>query len=440
MKDTNTIDQYISEFEFNTISAGAIDNMFLFRHQNKLLSKQCYELQRMFLRPNTYSVSARGEYSLANANKTGYNITSQISEIRNGTLERVVCVKSCEIGYFYEFESISCRKCNLGCGVCKSFDNCEDCIPGFNKIKATVDHLDMQVGGYPVGLCRPGRQPGFYPKRFDGKCTERPKSCRVCRDKVNKEVEKSKEKGIEDLIYCIQCREKDESGAQLYADLLTGECVKECEGFGFFTKNVTSSTEGNTYLACGKCFDPFCKDCNQSLEEEACVACKDGYVLDKDGSCKMYWNTTNGIMIITSISLTIVLITIMICLVCLSGLMNTDSGGSLRGKGKEKLRQAFKTKMKGFRVVCAGNISNNLLPENSMEMARLERNQANSSLVPEEMQVADRGHLASKFMAYRSKKLGSSVNHGINNFSNKSQKDDEKKKPYQFHVQYPEMN
>ena len=304
-----------------------MDELFVWRYQNKLLSVQCYALREDSSNPEDYLVSARGDYTLVKAKNHPYNISKQISEIGNGSLTELVCIKQCLVGEFYEFESISCRKCNLGCGVCKSFENCTRCIPEFNKIQDSKSHKDIQEG-YPVGFCRPGCQPGFHPIRFNGECRECPETCLNCRDKTNKELIRSKETGIDNDIYCMKCREKDLSKNTLYVNLSTGECTTECKGFGVFADRLNLSNQKSNHFICGKCFDPHCQDCNKDTGPKACTLCGNGFNLQSDGTCRSYWDTNEGILMISlivvgSITTLIILAGLFFC-ICLNHTSKED--------------------------------------------------------------------------------------------------------------------
>ena len=184
----------------------------------------------------------------------------------------------------------------------------------------------MQVDHYPVGMCRPGCQPGFYPLRFNGTCRECPKDCRVCRDKTMTERVISKEIGIENQIYCIQCKEK--GGERLYTNKSTGECVNQCEGFGMFSYSKTTSNskiEAESGLVCSRCFDKHCQDCNQNESQKACILCKQGYVTEAGGACAKFFDSTRGMMIIVSAITFIIAVIIIAVLLIVYRLMNQKS-------------------------------------------------------------------------------------------------------------------
>ena len=83
------------------------------------------------------------------------------------------------------------------------------------------------------------RLPAWLPP--DQTCRECPKECLSYRDKTYRELERSKKLGIENGFFCINCRKKDSTGHSLYSDLLTGECVTKCDGFGTFSKRLRFS-------------------------------------------------------------------------------------------------------------------------------------------------------------------------------------------------------
>ena len=294
------------------------DFKFVWKFQKKSLSRECYSVEIDESDPFNYLVSTRAEYTLVKVGEAHpYNISQQKEEIFNGTLSEVMCIKGCRVGFFYEFESISCRKCNMGCGVCTSFQNCSECIPGFSEILPTEHHIDMQ-DDRPVGTCIAGCQPGFYARNYNGTCRECPHYCLRCRDKRVLELNRSLELNITNDIYCIQCRPKDDKGKPLYANLTTGECVTRCEGFGTFAKSQNSSDGGDSYLVCGKCFDPHCSNCNSSSAEKACIACESGYYLQTDGNCEDFWDTEDGQMaiILIIVGCFVLVIMLMVCFVC----------------------------------------------------------------------------------------------------------------------------
>ena len=288
------------------------NTIFIWKYQQKSISKECFILQPDRSNTEDYMVDGRAEYTVANASDyPTLDISQQVSEISNGSLTQVVCVKGCEIGFFYEYESISCRKCNIGCGTCTSLENCTHCTPGFNKVQETKHHDDIQEG-YPLGFCRPGCQPGFYLQRYTARCRECPQYCLICRDKQKDELEASQKSGeaLNDM-YCIRCNDTNSEGSALCSDLLTGECVDKCEGEGIFIKVITSSRTGEKYRACERCHDPNCDKCNEDSSKLACVVCKAGFIKNAEGVCVDGWeNQYRGMLILG------IIVAVVLCCVC----------------------------------------------------------------------------------------------------------------------------
>ena len=297
----STMDDVFARLATNMVNR--LNSLFAWKYQRKPLTVPCYILKSDPSNAYNYLVSVKAEYSLAKASKyPQYNISKQVYEISNGSLTDFVCIKECEVGHFYEFESLSCRKCNLGCGVCSSFEECEECIPGYNKKQISQHHGDIQED-YPVGFCRPGCQPGFYPVQFNGRCVECPANCRSCRDKKGMEVTRSQELGIENMVYCNQCRDKSFEDKILYSELATGECVHRCEGFGTYINEFVSTKTGRPYRICGKRFDPNCEDCGKNSGKRACLVCRKGYAMNSDWKCELYWRSERGTTTIATVSL-----------------------------------------------------------------------------------------------------------------------------------------
>ena len=286
-------------------SSGAVrsnhDMDFAWEFQRRRVTTPCYAMRLDRKNEYNYLLDSKADYYLAKAKDyKQYDISQQAYDIYNGSLTELICLKDCDVGFFYEFESVTCRKCDMGCGICSKFDNCTKCIPGFNQIKGSTSHKDIQED-YPIGFCRPGCQPGFYPIRFNGTCRECPGECLRCRDKQSHEMNKSREIGIKNDMYCIQCREKNEKGEVQYSDLNTGECITKCEGFGTFPDEIKNNVTKQSYRVCGTCFDEDCEECSKDPKEGACTKCRSGYALEADGSCLYFWRTERGEMIIAGI-------------------------------------------------------------------------------------------------------------------------------------------
>ena len=84
------------------------------------------------------------------------------------SLNTYYCMKDCPEGYYYDFDSISCRRCAFGCSECKKYDHCDRCVPGFQLYKKPGHPHSHPVDKKLINHCHIGCQPGFYLKGFDG--------------------------------------------------------------------------------------------------------------------------------------------------------------------------------------------------------------------------------------------------------------------------------
>ena len=81
----------------------SVDNLFVWRFQNKMLSKMCYSLQYSGNKGGlgmNYQVSAKAEYTLAKASELDYSVEKHTDEVVNRTLTTLVSIKHCKIGFF----------------------------------------------------------------------------------------------------------------------------------------------------------------------------------------------------------------------------------------------------------------------------------------------------------------------------------------------------
>jgi hypothetical protein len=183
------------------------------------------------------------------------------------------CAKLIGPGYFYSYETTSCRKCRRDCVECDDENSCNKCIPGYNVIQ-TPKHRELQPEEIDP-LCVSGCQHGFYMKLFEGNCLECHEYCDVCRDASGSQF--SFTPGEAD--FCWKCFENT-GGEQLVLHTRTRTCIKasECKfeleehfvqvaGFSF---NQTFCMECE--LGCEKC---------EFLDSRVCLVCQtDYYLLD----------------------------------------------------------------------------------------------------------------------------------------------------------------
>ena len=145
--------------------------------------KRCYDLSVNQGKTPRYDLEAVQGFSLdlIENDPTG-QAKSQIGVYGDGSpFNTFYCTKVCPQGYYYDFNSINCRRCNHGCALCKRFEKCDLCEPGFNLVKrpnSTTHTVDEKM----MGQCQVGCQEGFYVNGFDGECLECHERCSKCMD------------------------------------------------------------------------------------------------------------------------------------------------------------------------------------------------------------------------------------------------------------------
>ena len=98
--------------------------------------KSCYRPAPGKLDLKNYKVLASSGYylELISEDPTG-QAQKQVGLYGNNTdLNTFYCRKTCSQGYYYDFDSTSCRRCYFGCSDCQSYKKCDLCIPGFKKV------------------------------------------------------------------------------------------------------------------------------------------------------------------------------------------------------------------------------------------------------------------------------------------------------------------
>ena len=265
----------------------------------------------------------------------------------NGTLNKMICVMSCPIGMYYEFKSLSCRKCAIGCGKCHRQDKCDLCVAGYNKIKNTTNRKlgDKEI----VGQCLIGCQEGFYRRRFNGDCLECPKGCKYCRDRSTKELEMLTEEEKEEVGsvgFCLICEpkaKKEESKTSQIAHQLTGICVENCKQDGMVLINKTTeifkkAPEYN-YQVCTSCKVEGCKSCSPS-NLSGCLSCNNGLYKQRqeDGATKcVKFHKLNQFRIIL---ITLFLICLIFLIICITIMAKLVSASKKLGRGYKKSKMA----------------------------------------------------------------------------------------------------
>ena len=341
-----------SRSEYTSIGKDRKTTTTVWKDQQVAGSELCYRLDLSSSDKEGYmAMPARG-YRLEPMKKFPWiDTTAQKAKYPNGTLNNMICVKYCEVGKYYEFESMTCRKCGLGCAECHKFDTCDVCIPGFSLVKKPIFRaLDR---GFEVETCLPGCQKGFYQKRFNGTCFECPKGCEVCRDRSIEELTRISQEEVQKLgssAFCTICEKPGDNKTSILMDNYTGKCIESCSGDGkVVTKRKTfwfgDSPEGYEYQICSRCHDPRCKKCS-TPHPDGCLECQNGLFLEKDpkGStdCLKFTqlNKFRSLIFFGFLTFSVILISLAICAVGLKWqccCKESKKGRDSKRKGKSSL-------------------------------------------------------------------------------------------------------
>ena len=271
------------------------------QHQRLGKRKACYKMTPNVVDPKSYTISVSTGYSLKPMKDFDYiDFGEQVLDFPNGTLNHNFCYKGCKIGFYYDFESMECRRCNVGCAHCLQFEQCELCKPGRNRVNRSKHGRERHER---EGQCIIGCQEGFFTKRFSGECLECRKDCLICRDRGLKEKILNETDDEINHGFCLQCmNDKNDSNIPVYADTKTGLCVRECKGEHKVIQTIVRS-DGSTYSICGRCKDPNCLSC-VSLAANGCRVCSAGYGMNDNYECIKASNHSELLISITIVGST----------------------------------------------------------------------------------------------------------------------------------------
>ena len=258
----------------------------IWRGQKLPGSELCYQISNSLASDSGYSVQPSKGFRLEPMEKyPWFEVAKQQQKFPIGALNSTVCVKSCPVGKYYDFGSLSCRSCSIGCAECHQAGKCDICIPGFSKVqKPKFRALDEEL---IVGECEPGCQKGFYRQRFNGTCKECPNNCKLCRDRSSKELKMLSEKDREELGgvgFCLICDRRKSDGFSMIADYTTGRCIEQCTGPGRMTLSKRTDRFGHRgeegeggfeYQVCEVCRSQGCKLCSE-MNLNSCNKCDNG--------------------------------------------------------------------------------------------------------------------------------------------------------------------
>ena len=261
--------------------------------------KKCYEIVTDPTNSSKYSILTVNGYFLEQISPDGTGPgASQIGLYsEEGEFNKFYCKKFCDLGSYYNFETISCRKCDFGCAECQTLELCKKCEAGL-RLRVHPNHLIHKIGfdDSQVGRCGSNCQIGYFVSAFDGACQECADNCFDCRDYSfwkHREFLATTGRAPGYQSYCLKCNETDGKGNPLYLSTSTGQCVAECSGLGVHPRVVSDPRTGRLVRYCVVCLEPRCSDCrfNDTL---GCTKCFEPFVLDGSGGCAVWGSTGNG--------------------------------------------------------------------------------------------------------------------------------------------------
>ena len=288
----------------------------ILREQKMRRPKDCYRFVESHKDPFGYYMTAiQGYYLQEISTIPGLNATKQIANVEpNSPLVKYYCMRTCKAGEYYDFESTYCRKCDIGCSSCTSFETCDVCIPGWKKIMSPkysthkIEYRSQEetkrAEGKRVlkpGMCLQGCQLGFFTVPFSGHCKECNKNCLKCHQKmVNHRYggEENSIKTTSELFegYCVECRSHNDLRQTVYTEIPTGRCLESCTARGQFATSIDYEIEQINSAAkkiniCVTCHSLRCKKCEINNTAKCLECYEEFYALEK-GKCKTFREST----------------------------------------------------------------------------------------------------------------------------------------------------
>ena len=326
--------------------------------------KDCYRFTDSHKDPfGYYLIASQGYYLQEISTIPGLNATKQIANVEpNSPLAKYYCMRTCKAGEYYDFESTYCRKCDIGCSSCTSFETCDICLPGWNlienpkylthKIEYRSQEETQRAEGkreLKPGMCLQGCQLGFFAVPFKGHCKECNKNCLKCNQKMVKHRyggEETNNKTMAELFegYCVQCRPRNEKMVRIYTEIPTGRCLESCTARGQFATSINYEIEQiNTAKKkiniCVTCQSLRCKKC-EIKNTAKCLECyEEFYGLEKGKCVKFRESQLYKSLIIGGIFMG-AFFGLLLLFIIITSLMSVDT------EGKKKLEEEAKEKIK----------------------------------------------------------------------------------------------
>ena len=315
------------------------EHIFVMRDTKTSDYKRCYNLVPNSLNSSTYTLRTINGYFLDEITNDPTGQASKQVKLyaESGDLNKFFCSKYCPFGQYYEFDSISCRRCSFKCAKCSKYEKCERCSPGFQLIKQPEHPLHKKKEVFNpllVDTCQLGCQSGFHLRAFNGECRECLPSCISCKDSVF--WGRNNGTRLSDPTFCLKCNQTDNQGRKLFLSTATGQCITECSGFG--RREEIANVSGKVDVRfCVECASERCSECTL-LNNQYCTKCVNPFILN-DGRCVAFTETEAYTrLLVAIISIVIVATGIFLMVFFYQVVRLKDSRASMR-KLKKKLRK-----------------------------------------------------------------------------------------------------
>ena len=294
---------YQKYFELLSDHPGEFNKFISFHNQFFILEANvsallppCYNLINHKADSN-FSLTTMNTYALELISKDKSNQAQHQIGVygKDSPLSTYYCKKNCPYGMFYDFASLSCRRCGFGCAGCLVFDRCEVCEAGLVKYEKPLYGSTHPVEKGLVGNCILGCQEGFYRKGYNGTCLECQKDCLKCMDKVVALRAVNVTHADRNKSFCLKCASLADQTknlgnrsqqTSLFINISTGECQASCDGFSAEWSSIASIKA----LYCYRCLNERCATCNINSSMK-CLSCKKGFILNDFSECYKFTET-----------------------------------------------------------------------------------------------------------------------------------------------------
>ena len=271
-------------------------------HHSSELYKKCYYIDPGKRNSIGYGAGVKHPYTFENIPTSllkSKNKTNFIEDPKTG--EPLYCSKTCETGYFYDYDSIDCRICPPGCYKCTNYTHCsQHCREGMSMIikpkykshtKAFETLKNSKKNCYRLPEC----QSGFFFNSKTSQCEECEENCVRCEmnphyssEPANPKIQRSR---------CLECYQPNKE-TPLFINSTTGQCQSTCQegyekGVHPFSENLEDSSQS---AYCYDCKIRSCFYCSSDMMKNMLENCLAGVSAKKElFECGNYQKVINNI-------------------------------------------------------------------------------------------------------------------------------------------------